>query len=47
VNPDQGWQRPYSEPVPGGTAYWFGPIHGAICRPDSCPQWPPGLLMED
>ena len=29
----QGWQRWLSEPVIGGTAFWFGPFHGALCKP--------------
>ena len=30
--PSQGWQPFLAEPVPGGTAYWFGPLHWAVCR---------------
>jgi hypothetical protein len=32
LSPSQGWQRPSSEPVQGGTAFWIGPVHGAVCR---------------
>lgn len=37
-NPNQGWQRLSSEPVRGGKAYWFGPIHGAVCRVSQAPR---------
>ena len=29
--PEQGWHLS-AERVPGGCAFWFGPLHGALCR---------------
>jgi hypothetical protein len=32
INPHQGWQRWFTEPVGDGTAFWLGPLHGALCK---------------